>query len=393
MGDLELRSLECVLTTACNLNCSYCHQRKHAPATIRWAELRDGIDMLLVSKAEKKRMAFTGGEPLLAWPLIQRAVDYVLHAASGGRGFGFSLMSNGLLLDRTKLNFLVKHGIALQLSLDGIRQVQELRAPGTFDRVDQLLIEMKRNCRSWMRKNLSIGVVLSSAGLPFLSQSVQYFFDRGVETIRLAPLLTHDEGWGPAAEAELKSQAAQLFELSLVHYHRTGTVPLEIFRHDEQRGDPQPGRRVCRIREPGALALGTDGSLSSCLLLLAPEAGGTHRTGLLEQWAARADWPGLRRERFSSSRRCRDCRFVDTCLVCPVASANIPGNTDFRRVPESNCAFNRIFGRLRERFPPLTREVVRLLGRDPLPQAMKELAEAVLRHERGTMKLRKLVPV
>jgi hypothetical protein len=48
---------------------------------------------------------------------------------------------------------------------------------------------------------------------------------------------------------------------------------------------------------------------------------------------------------------------------------------------------------LRERFPPLTREVVRLLGRDPLPPAMKELAEAVLRHERGTMKLRKLVPV
>ena len=68
-----------------------------------------------------------------------------------------------------------------------------------------------------MRKTLSIGMVLSSANLSFLSRSVQYFLDRGVETIRLAPLLTHDAGWGPVAEEELRSEAGKLFELSLAH--------------------------------------------------------------------------------------------------------------------------------------------------------------------------------
>lgn len=371
----QINSLECVLTTGCNLSCSYCHQGGPRPGFIPWEDLRRGIDRLLLSKGGKKTLAFTGGEALLAWWLIRRAVEYV----SGHEpcGIAFSLTTNGVLLDAEKLRSLVAHHFEVQLSLDGIREAQELRAPGTFDRLDQLLHQMKRKHRAWMRKKLSVGMVLSSENLSFLSRSVEHLLHRGVESIRLAPLLTHDAGWGPEAEAELRTQAGELFALCLAHYEKTGAIPLELFRHGAVRRPPKPERPVCRVPSPEALAMGVDGSLSSCLLLLPQVVGGTHRSGMLDQWIGREDWPGLRRERYSASRRCRDCEFLDDCLICPVASANIPGNTDFRRVPEFNCAFNRIFGRLRENFPPISGALDCLLARDPLPAAMKELAVAL----------------
>ncbi len=375
MEKLQLESLECVLTTGCNLSCSYCHQGGPRPGFMPWEDLRRGIDRLLLSKGGKKTLAFTGGEALLAWPLIRRAVEYVSGAEPCG--IRFSLTTNGVLLDGEKLRFLVAHQFEVQLSLDGIREAQELRAPGTFARLDLLLHEMKRKHRSWMRKKLSVGMVLSSENLSFLCRSVEYLLNRGVESIRLAPLLTHDAGWGPEAEAELRTQAEKLFALCLSHYEKIGAIPLELFRHGTVRRPPKPERPVCRVRSPDALAMGVDGSLSNCLLLLPQEVGGTHRSGMLDQWISREDWPGLRRERYSAFRKCRDCEFLDDCLVCPVASANIPGNTDLRRVPEFNCAFNRIFGRLRENFPPISGALDCLLARDPLPAAMKELAVAL----------------
>lgn len=108
-----------------------------------------------------------------------------------------------------------------------------------------------------------------------------------------------------------------------------------------------------------------------------PEAGGTKAGVVLQEWVAHPDWPGVRRDRYSSYGRCRDCEFVDECLVCPVASANIPGNTDPRRVPDSGCAFNRIVAACRRRFPPVASTEDLLKGNDPLPNAMTDLAKAL----------------
>ena len=136
-------------------------------------------------------------------------------------------------------------------------------------------------------------------------------------------------------------------------------------------------RPVCRVNAAETQAVGVDGSVAGCSLLVPHKVGGTQARHVLREWTTRPAWPGLRRDRYSSYGQCRDCEFVEECLVCPVASANIPGNTDPRRVPDSGCAFNRIVGRYRRLFPPAAAVEDLLKGNDPLPTAMTDLAAAL----------------
>ncbi len=342
-----------------------------------WLVLEAAIDRLIASVAEDPTLALTGGEPLLEWPLVRRAIQYAQESSSNGKSLAISLTSNGLLLDQEKARFLAKHDVEVQISLDGIREAHELRAPGTFEVLDRLLVDLRRDHPSWYRKRLSIGMTLTSANLPFLGRSVEFLLGRGLESLRLAPLLTHDEGWGREAEAELERQMAIVFECCLEHHQRTGAIPLEVLRRLANRPEEKLDRPVCRVNVPENQAVGVDGSVTGCPLLLAQEVGGTHAGPVLREWVARPDWPGLRRDRHGSFGQCRDCEFVDECLVCPVASANIPGNIDPRRVPDFNCAFNRVVGRYRRLFPPVAGVEDHLRGNDPLPTAMTDLARAL----------------
>ncbi len=374
---LSLASLECTLTTSCNLACSYCHQDRPQGRLMSWTVLQGVIDRLLASEAEELTLALGGGEPLLEWPLACQAIEYTQESSLNGKPPAISLTTNGLLLDQEKARFLVDHNVEVQISLDGIREAHELRAPGTFDVLDSLLVRLRRDHPSWYRKRLSLGMTLTSANLPFLSRSVEYLLGRGIESLRLGPLLTHDEGWGREAEAELDRQMQAVFECCLKRHRRTGAIPLEVFRRPSQPAEPRPARPVCRVKAQETEAVGVDGSVTGCPLLLALEVGGTQAGSVIQEWITRPDWPGLRRDRHSSHGQCRDCDFVDECLVCPVASANIPGNTDPRRVPDSGCAFNRILGRYRRLFPPIADVKDHLKGNDPLPTAMTDLAQAL----------------
>ncbi len=374
---MNIETLETTLTTACNLACSYCHQGGPRPRSIPWDVLRISIDRLGASEADERTLALTGGEPLLEWPLVQRAVEYAQESSSGPKPLRVSLTTNGMLLDHEKTAFLVAHDVEVQISLDGIREAHELRAPGTFDVLDELLVRLRRDHASWFRNRLAVGMVLTSANLSFLSRSIEYLLDRGVESIRMGPLLTHDEGWGRASEAELERQMEGVFDLCLAHHGRTGTIPFELFRRPPTPPEPRPDRPVCKVRAPETQAVGVDGSRAGCALLLPLDAGGTRAGPMLGEWIARSDWPGLRRDRYSGSRQCRDCEFVEECLTCPVASANIPGNTDSRRVPDFNCAFNRITGLFRRHFPPVAGTRDLLMADDPLPSAMTDLAKAL----------------
>jgi len=342
-----------------------------------WTVLKAAIERLHVSAGEELTLALTGGEPLLEWPLVRRAIEYVHESSSNGKPVAISLTSNGLLLDQEKARFLVEHDVEVQISLDGIREAHELRAPGTFDALEGLFKGMRRDHPSWYRKRLAVGMVLTSANVGFLAKSIEMLLGWGIERIRLGPLLTHDEGWGRKAEAELKRQMQAVFECCQEHHQRTGAIPLEVFRRPATPPEAKPDRPVCRVNAPETQAIGIDGGVTGCPLLLAQEVGGTQAGPALREWITQPDWPGLRRDRHSSHGQCRDCDFVDECLVCPVASANIPGNIDPRRLPDFNCAFNRIVAACRRRFPPLPGPADILKGNDPLPKAMTDLAVAL----------------
>jgi len=90
-----------------------------APAVLEkavTAALRDG------SALEEISIAFYGGEPMLAFDLIERGVAFA-KAEAGGKRLRFSTTTNGTMLDPDKARFLAEHGFSVLVSIDGPKGV------------------------------------------------------------------------------------------------------------------------------------------------------------------------------------------------------------------------------------------------------------------------------
>lgn len=129
----NLRQLTFEVTDACNLSCKYCaygelynDYDKRESSKLSLPAAKQLIDYLAalwgseynMSAKRNVYISFYGGEPLLNMPFIESVVDYVGKLDGRFRDFTFSMTTNALLLERY-MDFLVKHGFVLLISLDG----------------------------------------------------------------------------------------------------------------------------------------------------------------------------------------------------------------------------------------------------------------------------------
>src|SRR5688572_4383421 len=126
----DLHSVDVVLTANCNLRCGYCYQNDKKPRSMDWNTLRASADLLLGSRQPEVHMLFIGGEPLLEFPLIRRAVEYIEAARPRHLTVRYDIITNGTLLREEQTAFLVDHDFAVQLSFDGVPPAQDLRGRG-----------------------------------------------------------------------------------------------------------------------------------------------------------------------------------------------------------------------------------------------------------------------
>jgi sulfatase maturation enzyme AslB (radical SAM superfamily) len=366
-----VRSLEVVLTTSCNLNCAYCFQDVRTDRSMSWSVLRSALDLLLHSEHPKPELTFYGGEPLLELPLITRAIEY-LDANKGGK-VAVSIFSNGTLLDRGTMRFFARHGVQTQISFDGTERAQELRAPGTFGRIDRALSRLRDEHPEFLREHCSVAITLSSRNLEYLADSFADLVDRGVGEIVVSALITHDEGWRPKTIEVLTAQIEQILRLSIERDGHTGQVPFAPFKPAEP-GVPQPEgtTTMCSAAGTTSPAVDVDGQVYGCVMFaesyqslpdgmlrrcLEPMRLGDIRARdfdrRLKAYPAAAAAAKIftdKEEKYSSYRSCRGCRFVNQCSVCPVSIGHIPGNTDPDLVPDLQCAFNLVVLSARELF-------------------------------------------
>jgi len=113
------RTLKIQLGLSCNYACSYCSQAVQiADATV--SKLADveaflaGLDGWIEGAPEK--IELWGGEPFLYWAKIKRLVPALATRFLGTR---FSIITNGSLLDREKLDFIASYDITIGISHDG----------------------------------------------------------------------------------------------------------------------------------------------------------------------------------------------------------------------------------------------------------------------------------
>jgi sulfatase maturation enzyme AslB (radical SAM superfamily) len=376
--------LTLILTTRCNMNCSYCYQNVRVPRSMEWSVAEAAVDLALSASGNRRELTFYGGEPLLEFDLMRRVVDYVETARRPDERVGYWIVTNGTLVTDKVSDFLAAHEFKILLSFDGVHAAQDFRGQGSFETVDRALDSLRERHPDYTRRAVEISVTVSPLAVRLLADSVSYFLGKGVQEIDLTPVMTPYPGWDEECLRELEAQFERVLRRSLEHLERTGEAPLLLYAGKGHLSGPQvTSRAMCEIVDDNSWAVDVDGRVSGCTLFAASiqefgspllrqcqsvlALGHVADQDLLAKCAsfpdavARLPIFSEKEKKYSSYRRCADCRFFAACVTCPASIGFAEGNTDPHRVPDYYCAFNYTALASRDGFPvqPTNLEVVR----------------------------------
>jgi sulfatase maturation enzyme AslB (radical SAM superfamily) len=270
------------------------------------------------------------------------------------------------------------------LSFDGVPSSQDLRGEGTFETLDVVLDSLRARHPAYFRRAVEISVTVAPRVVPFLAESVDYLLEKGVGEIDLTPVMTPSPGWDEDCHRELEEEFGRIRASSLVHLDRTGDVPLLLYAGRGLLSGPQvTSRAMCEIVDSNSWAVDIDGTVSGCTLfapsiqacgsellracrpaLIIGHVGDQDLSARMAAFAGDVSCLPIfseKEKKYSSYRRCADCRFFAACVTCPVSIGFAEGNTDPHRVPDYYCAFNYTSLKSRDGFPvqPTDLEVIR----------------------------------
>jgi sulfatase maturation enzyme AslB (radical SAM superfamily) len=356
-----LASVALVLTGACNLRCTYCYQTVKRPGRMRWPTARAATDHLWMSTSPSRRLVLTGGEPLLAFPLVKRLVALARSGDPLGRAIDVTLLTNGTRMGSAQAEFLARNRVDVQISIDGPLPAQAQRGAWTFPRLDRLLDHLRGDHPAWFRRHVSVAVTVPPVNIPALADAAEYLLAKGVTSIVIGPAMGASTGWNAEMRAQLDEQFARLLRVSLAVHRRSGRVPIAWFRRASGRSG-QPAQPMCGVARGTKVVVDTEGGVYGCTPAIAAfqheppamlrRASEAMRLGHVADPQLAERLPGYRdavraaglfgpRSRMHSSYGdCGSCRHVGRCMVCPLAIAYAPGASDPTRVPDYLCAFN-----------------------------------------------------
>lgn len=399
-----IESVTLLLASNCTLRCAYCYQKPGGSLLMPWPSLRRSLDVLLASPSPSVTVEFSGGEALLAFPMIERAARYV-ERRRGARDVRYELTTNGTLLDPERLAFLDAHRFVVNLSYHPVPGSRDRRDRAAFRRLDRVLDLLRGHPALW-HDRLRVAVTVSPRELRYLAGTVRYLLEKKVRDIGLSAAFGQS-GWRTGDLTRVERQFESISRMAVDHRERTGHVPLSLFRGESDRsgGGSTVQRRApaadlrCSGARGTAIAVDPTGEAWGCVMLAGARPGGPSpvlrlpptsplwRFGLgnvhdeafprrLRTYASDGARAGLfesRRAQRSSDARCGSCRFLVACPVCPVSSAFEPVGAGGKHVSDFVCAFTRVSQRHAARFPAAPTLLDRLAGRAPVPTLVRDL--------------------
>lgn len=157
------------LTENCNMRCSYCiysgkynQQRVHSKRYMSEETALKATDYFLNNCADEIYLGFYGGEPLLAFNLMKKVVEYSKNKTDSS--INFSLTTNATLLNEEIIHYFVSNKFSLTVSLDGPESVHDryrktIDGQGTFQRVMENLKKIKDYDPDYYRNKVLFSVV------------------------------------------------------------------------------------------------------------------------------------------------------------------------------------------------------------------------------------------
>ncbi len=191
------------VSNACNLRCTYCYanygQYSTSENTMSFETAQKTIQYFLNEYGSIGMINFFGGEPLIAFGLIEKVVAYVeeLVAKNEMKKPNFSMVSNGTLMKDEIADFLFKHHFSVTISIDGPKEIHDHHRPfvsqkGSHEKVVKAIQTLKSKGLTpgvevtFSQKHLDMGITPLSI-LKYLRD------DLGVSHVTLAPVGQRDD--------------------------------------------------------------------------------------------------------------------------------------------------------------------------------------------------------
>lgn len=179
-----------VLTKQCNQQCVYCQAstelERHTQMSGETAA--KAVDIALQTTAQYVTFEFQGGEPLMNFDTLQFIVEYAEEQnQSCGKNLEFSVVTNLMLLDEEKLEFLTKHGVSICTSLDGDEILHNKNRPYFQQNTFEIL---KKKIQMIQDKGASVSAIQTTTrdSLPRYREMVDQYLAFGLNQITIRPL-------------------------------------------------------------------------------------------------------------------------------------------------------------------------------------------------------------
>lgn len=205
LNKFDLEIIYLIFNTKCNLKCKYCYIEKSAnPKFIHNSMSKETFNNLMnylknLIKFEKKKnpnkkkltFIYYGSEPLISKELFIQSLKEISFISKKYKIIpDFQLITNGILLDETLMDFLKKFKVVVSISLDGKKEINDSmrvtpEGKGTYDKVINSI-----NLLNKFKIPFGISCTISQHNIDFLNENVDLFVILGAKSIGFNLLLT-----------------------------------------------------------------------------------------------------------------------------------------------------------------------------------------------------------
>lgn len=264
----KVRAFRIVLTEQCNLRCAECFVTKNQDSLRTMSEeTLERVIRQSVQYGSSDRIVyhFFGGEPLIRFDYIKRAVEILEEAVLSGRMVRplYTITTNLTLLDDEILSFFLEHDFKVGVSIDGPEELNDrlriyVGGRGTFQ-------DVARNYKRLIAKGIDSHVLITPhpdhlEELPVIFQTILEQFPMKTITVN-TPLHFHTVQWTVPGEAyaRLLIQLLRIAKEFNVSVDSAASPPLAALAGNIRREGP-----CALICDRIMASVGPDGSMSFC---------------------------------------------------------------------------------------------------------------------------------
>jgi uncharacterized protein len=307
------------LTHDCNLRCKYCYAGPKFKRRMPWRVAKRGIDFAVEHTLKQGppleiQVGFFGGEPLLEWPTLQRATEYLEKQVEKHEiVLKRTLTTNATLLKEEHAKWLGAHDFYVGLSIDGNRTMHD--ATRRFRNGRSSHAHSCRALQYYRGPNAKgeVIVTIDPDNVQHIGDSVRWLSNQDICNIALNPNFCTE--WSDEAQALWRKGYEEAAEVYIENFRRPRNFRID-FIDGKIKTRVQKGYRSCDKCNFGEkeIAISAKGNIYPCERLVAGDDKGEMCIGNIFDGFDKAYRLKILKRRGNINLECRECALRERCM-------------------------------------------------------------------------------